>query len=233
MNYQVNLCNFIDTDMKENLIVLFLGPSGCGKDTQSELLVKDYNFQNISTGNLLREEIREDTKDGKVLKDMVDNGLWPPNDLMYRVFIKRMSEMDLKKRLILQGFIREKNQPLLFEKLLSELNLKLDLAVHFDLSLDEAVVRLSYRRICPKCNEIYHLKYKPPKRDGICDKDGEELFQRNDDYPEAIEKRLAQYNKDIEFLINLYDRRGILKHVDGSKSIPDVYKQLLVILEKL
>lgn len=219
--------------MKNNIIVLFLGPSGCGKDTQAQKLISEHGFIQLSAGDFFRKEISAGGKLGKKLNNYLDSGVLVPNDLWYQIVKKHLEKNLSKGKVILQGIVREEAQKEMVNEILNKLGYSLDAVIHFDLSLKNAIERMSLRRTCPKCGRIYHLKFSPPKQVNVCDNDGESLIQRDDDTEEAINSRLDYYQKNIKSILKYYDDKKILFHIDGGESIANVYTQLVKILENL
>jgi len=219
--------------VEKNMIVLFLGPSGCGKDTQAQKLIKEYGFIQLSAGDFFRNEILDGGKLGKKLKKYLDSGVLVPNELWYEIVKKHLTKNLSKGRIILQGVVREVVQKELVDDILDKLGYSLNAVIHFDLSVENAIERMALRRSCPKCGQIYHLKFTPPKKENICDKDGEKLIQREDDTEKAINSRISYYQDNIKPILKYYEDRKILYHIDGGETIPNVYKQLVELLENL
>lgn len=219
--------------MKENLVVLFLGPSGCGKDTQAQMLIEEFGFKQLSAGDFFRKEIAEGDEEGRRLKEYLDTGVLVPNDLWYQVVKKHIKKNISEGRIIFQGVVREVQQKEIIDEILEECGFPLQAVIHFDLSIEDAIERMSLRRSCSKCGKIYHLKFDPPQQAEVCDLDGEKLVQRDDDTGEAIKGRISFYQNNIKPILKYYKDKNILWHIDGGKSIPEVYKQLLNILEKI
>jgi len=212
--------------------ILFHGPSGCGKDTQVELLVQKYNFENIGTGEMIRKMYAEKDKDAVIAtEEYTSKGLFVPNEIIYnKMFPKWLDKFDPKKNWAFVSVVREAGQVELFDNLLESKGRKLDLFIHFTLSAEAAIERMSTRTYCANCGSTYHPKYKKEKIDGICDKCGGLLTQRDDDKPEKIRKRLEEYNRTISPILKKYKERGILIEVDAAPSIEEIHKEILRIL---
>ncbi len=211
--------------------ILFHGPSGCGKDTQVELLVDDYGFQNIGTGDMIRKLFAEGDKDAILATEYTTQGKFVPNEIIYnKMFPKWLDRFDNTKHWALVSVVREVGQIEYLDKLLQQKNRKLDMFIHFTLSPETAIERMSVRTYCPSCGMTFHPKFKKEKVQGICDKCNTKLIQRDDDKPEKIRERLREYNRTIEPILDTYRTRGILVEVDAAPSIEEIHKEILEIL---
>ncbi len=213
--------------MKKNLV--FLGPPGAGKGTQAKMLSKDLGLVHISTGDLLREAVKNQTPLGKKAKEYMDRGELVPDDLIIALIEEVMPEGG---GVILDGFPRTVAQAEALDSMLQRKGLKLDGVVLFDVPDDVVVERLSGRRICPSCGAVYHIKYNPPKNDKLCDRCSVKLVQREDDREEVVRRRLEVYRKQTAPLIEYYERKGILIRLDASKEIEEVYQELKRVLNE-
>ncbi len=210
--------------------LLFHGPSGSGKDTQVNILVKEYGFLNIGTGDMFRTMYDEGEERAVEAHKYWSAGNWVPNELTYDMFSDWLKRFDLTKDLIFVSTVRDIGQIKLFDDALAKNNRKLDSFVHFKLSEKNAIDRLSLRTICSKCSEPYHPKWKKEKKTGICDKCGGKLIQREDDREEKIIERLEEYSRTISPILEEYRKRGILIEIDAAPSIEVVHNE---IVEKL
>jgi len=206
---------------------LFHGPSGCGKDTQVDFLVDRFAFQKIGTGEMFRKMYECGDNDGIKAHEYWAKGLFVPNELTYSMLAKWVEQFDLSKDWAFVSVVREAGQIPLFDNILSQLGRELDTFVHFRLTEEAAVERMSLRRVCPKCESTYHEKYKPEKEKGVCDKCGEVLIQREDDRPEKIKSRLEEYNRTIQPILSEYYSRGILLEIDASPSIGVIHQDII------
>lgn len=206
---------------------LFHGPSGCGKDTQIDLLATKLKFVKIGTGEMFRTTYEAGDPDGIKAHELWSVGKFVDSDLTYRMLDKWLSKYDPNENWIFVSVVRVADQIEMFDQLMNKYNRKLDAFVHFNLDRDTAIERMSMRRICPLCKSVYHTKYNPPIIEGVCDKDGIGLVQRDDDYPDKIINRLDEYNRTIEPILAEYSSRKILIEVDASPSIDDIQAEIL------
>jgi len=202
--------------------IILVGPQGCGKGTQAELLADAYGYTHISTGDIIRSEIEKGDPTALKIKEGYDQGQLTPDDLVIELLKKNLSE----KGNILDGFPRTLEQAHALDDIV-----EIDLVIELQLTDEVGIERLSTRRQCNNCRTIYGPA-KPPKQEGICDKDGEKLYQRYDDKPEAIKKRLATYRKITEPLLEYYRPREIVHQIDASQKIHDIFKEICEIIEK-
>lgn len=211
--------------------ILFHGPSGCGKDTQVEFLVNEYGFLNIGTGDMIRKLYSEGDKDAIEATEYASQGKFVPNEIIYnKMFPKWLDRFDLSKSWALVSVVREVGQISFLDALLEEKGRQLDMFIHFTLSPETAVERMSFRKYCPNCGMTFHPKFKPESVDGVCDKCGTELIQRDDDKPKKIKQRLKEYNRTIKPILREYEKRGILVEVDASPSIEEIHEEIIKIL---
>ncbi len=213
--------------------ILFHGPSGCGKDTQVELLVQKYNFENIGTGEMIRKLYEENDRNAvQATKEYTSKGLFVPNDIIYNeMFPKWLERFNPQKNWAFISVVREVGQIELFNALLEKQGRKLDLFIHFVLSPEIAIERMSTRKYCPNCGATYHPKFKKEAQEGKCDKCGATLTQREDDKPEKILKRLSEYNRTIEPILENYKEKGLLIEVDAAPTIKEIHKEIVKILD--
>ena len=210
--------------------IVMLGAPGAGKGTQAERIADKYQIPHISTGDIFRANIKAGTELGKKAKSYMDQGLLVPDSLTVDLLMDRISQPDCKNGYILDGFPRTIPQAESLKAALSEKGEALDFAVDVDVPDENIVARMSGRRACPKCGATYHIVYAAPKQEGICDKCGAELILRDDDKPETVLKRLGVYHEQTQPLIDYYTQAGILKEVDGTVDIDDVFAEIVKIL---
>ena len=235
MNVIENKTNFIDTEkssiMKKELI--FLGPPACGKGTQTAKLAEFLGFPHVDTGSLLRAEIQKETPNGIIAKSFIDKGNLVPVELVGSIIKDRLSEQDCYEGYILDGYPRSIEQADMLEVINNDINgdMKTEfMAIYFDINQDVLISRIVNRRSCPKCGEIYNIKYKPTKVEGICDKCNSELIQRKDDNEEVAKARFETYFKQTAPLIDYYKQKGVLKTLDADGSIDEVWERLIKII---
>ena len=195
--------------------IIMLGAPGAGKGTIAGFIKEKYNLPHISTGDIFRANIKEETELGKLAKSYIDKGALVPDDVTINMVIDRLSNDDCKAGYILDGFPRTIVQATEFEKALQKANSKIDVCILVDGDDDMIANRLSGRRVCEKCGASYHIEHMKPKQDGICDKCGGNLIHRKDDTVEVIKDRLATYHEQTQPLIDFYKKGGNLKTVSG------------------
>jgi adenylate kinase len=209
------------------MTLLFHGPSGSGKDTQSELLVSKYDFQSIGTGEMFRKMYANGDVDAIRAHQFWSKGLFVPNDLVYKMLFNWLNEYDDSKDWIFVSVVRDVGQIPMFDHLLEKKNRNLDYFVHFSLGEEAAIERMSLRRVCTNCDATYHAKYKREKIEGYCNKCGTILSQREDDKPEKIVKRLQEYNRTIGPILEEYRNRGVLIDIDANPGIEEIHLKLV------
>ncbi len=212
--------------------IIFLGPPGVGKGTQAQHICKKYNIPQISTGDMFRQAIKEQTSLGKQADAILKAGKLVDDSITLGLVKERLQKSDCKNGYLLDGFPRTIPQAEGFDQLLKEIKQKLDAVI--SLVVDEAVLikRLSGRRSCPKCSAVFHIETNPPKKKDSCDKCGEKLMQRDDDKPETVHKRMETYRTLTAPLIQYYKKKKMLHEVDGDQDIQVVFNEIVRILEK-
>ncbi|MBM3214920.1 adenylate kinase [Candidatus Poribacteria bacterium] len=198
-------------------LVIF-GPPGVGKGTQATRVATRYGLAHISTGDTLRQTIRSGSPLGLELRSYLDKGLLAPDLLVADIIERRLIQPDCRPGFILDGFPRTLAQAYTLDSLLKKRRLLLDATFFLDAEDDVIIERISGRRTCPHCGRSFHVTFAPPRVDGVCDADGEELVQRPDDEPVAVRKRLEVYNEETAPLREYFDRQGLLVSVDGTQS---------------
>lgn len=210
--------------------IIMLGAPGAGKGTQAEKIAEKYQIPHISTGDIFRANISENTALGKKAKEYMDQGLLVPDELVVDLVVDRIHQADCVKGYILDGFPRTIPQAECLDKALAEMGSSLTCAIDVDVP-DEAIIRrMSGRRACPHCGATYHVEYAAPVKEDICDKCGSELIHRDDDKPETVKKRLDVYHHQTQPLLAYYRDKGMLKVVDGTKELEDVFHSVEEIL---
>lgn len=201
--------------------MIFLGPPGIGKGTHGEIVSRKYGIPRVSTGEIMREEVKKGTDLGNDIKSYMDSGELVPDELVINIIKKRVNQKDCKRGFILDGFPRTVRQA----KELGDIT-KIELVVNFVASEDEIIERITGRLTCRKCGAIYHVKNIPPKKEGVCDNCGGELYHREDQEERAVEKRMEVYEKSTKPLIEYYRKEGVLKDVDVEGGKEEVSKRI-------
>ncbi|WP_145458998.1 adenylate kinase [Staphylococcus pettenkoferi] len=213
--------------------IILMGLPGAGKGTQASEIVKKYPIPHISTGDMFRKAIREETELGKKAKSFMDRGELVPDEVTVGIVKERLSEDDAKKGFLLDGFPRTIDQAEALNDIMSDLNREIEAVINIEVPEEELMNRLTGRRICEKCGTTYHLVFNPPKVEGVCDLDGGKLYQREDDNPETVSNRLKVNIKQSKPILEYYDQKGVLKNIDGAKDIDDVTSDVIQILDVL
>ena len=216
------------------LNLILLGPPGSGKGTQGERLQEDFRLPYYATGDILRAAVKEGTEVGKQAKEYMDRGDLVPDEVIIGVIAERIQQEEAADGFILDGFPRTVRQAEALHSKMNELRREMTAAILIDVTEDEVLRRLGGRRTCEENpSHIYHLEFDPPEKEGVCDIDGAELIVRDDDKPEVIKNRLAQYRDKTEPLIEYYEERGILNHVNGEQSPDEVEERIHGIIATL
>jgi adenylate kinase len=210
--------------------IVLLGAPGAGKGTQAKILIEKYGVPQISTGDLLRAAVGAGTPLGKEAKSFMDKGELVPDRVVLGMVEERLKQDDCKKGYILDGFPRNTAQAEALDKMLASLNMQLTAALSVDVPFEDLMKRLTGRRTCKACGQMYNIFFKPPAKEGVCDKCSGELFQRDDDKEATIKKRLEVYNAQTAPLIDYYGKKGIVKTVSGTGSIDDIFKKVTAAL---
>lgn len=211
--------------------IVLLGPPGVGKGTQASNIVKKYNIPHISTGDIFRANIKEGTELGITAKGYMDKGLLVPDDLVVSIVKDRLSKDDCTDGFLLDGFPRTVEQAETLDKELIEMGIKLDKVVNIDADKDILIDRAIGRRICRECGATYHIKNNPPKVESICDLDGGELYQRDDDTVETVTTRIQVYLDQTKPLIDYYRKKGLILDIDGTRPIEEVFNTIVKSVE--
>ncbi|MGD0335866.1 MAG: adenylate kinase [Candidatus Omnitrophota bacterium] len=197
--------------------IVLLGPPGAGKGTQAKILAEKLAVPHISTGDLLRENVKNGTSLGKEAKDYMERGLLVPDTLVAKMLTERFNQQDTKKGFILDGYPRNLSQAETLDGILKPKNMDIDFVVYLDTDEDTIIQRLSGRLVCSSCGANYHIKNMPPKVKGVCDKCNGKLFQRSDDNEETVRNRLQVYRKEVSSLVDYYEAGNKLHRLDGAE----------------
>lgn len=211
--------------------IVMLGAPGAGKGTQAKMIAAKYEVPHISTGDIFRANIKNGTELGKKAKEYMDQGLLVPDELTVDLVIDRLSQDDCGKGYILDGFPRTIPQAQALDAALEKRGEKMDYAIDVDVPDENIINRMSGRRACTGCGATYHVVYNPSKKGEVCEVCGETLILRDDDKPETVQKRLTVYHEQTQPLIDYYTKQGILKTVDGTQDMNDVFADVTKILE--
>lgn len=207
--------------------IIMLGAPGAGKGTQAARMAEKYHIPHISTGDIFRANIRDNTELGQKAKSYMDKGLLVPDELTCDLVMDRISQDDCRDGFILDGFPRTIPQAEALTKALEAKGTAMDAAVDVEVPDENIINRMGGRRFCQVCGATYHVVALPPKKEGICDNDGAALVIRDDDKPETVKKRLDVYHEQTQPLIDYYQKAGILKTVDGTKSADEVFEAIV------
>lgn len=210
--------------------IIMLGAPGAGKGTQAQMIADKYGIPHISTGDIFRENVKKGTELGIEAKKYMDKGALVPDELTVKILLDRVAKDDCKNGYVLDGFPRTIPQAEVLDKAIEELGDKIDYAINVDVPDENIIRRMSGRRACLACGATYHLEHVPPAKDGICDRCGKELVLRDDDKEETVKNRLLVYHEQTQPLIEFYTAKNILKTVDGTADMKDVFTAITGIL---
>lgn len=210
--------------------IIMLGAPGAGKGTQAKMIADKYGVPHISTGDIFRANIKNGTELGMEAKKYMDQGLLVPDELTVRILLDRVAQDDCKNGYVLDGFPRTIPQVEVLDSELTKLGDHIDYAINVDVPDENIVKRMSGRRACLTCGATYHIEHVPPKKEGICDVCGSELVLRDDDKPETVKNRLNVYHEQTQPLIDFYTEKGVLKTVDGTVPMEEVFAAITAIL---
>lgn len=210
--------------------LILLGPPGAGKGTQAVKIIEKYNIPHISTGDIFRKNIKEGTVLGKKAQAYMDKGELVPDSLVIEIATDRLTEDDCKTGFLLDGFPRTVEQAEALDSFLEKRGKKVDHVLDIDVPKAELMVRLTGRRVCKACGATYHATNIPPKKEGICDKCGGELYQRADDTESTVENRIEVYNSQTKPLLAYYDNAGNIAHLDGTIGLENLFAQIEKVL---
>ena len=208
--------------------IMFIAPPAAGKGTQAELIVKKYHIPHISTGDILREISKEDSEMGEYVRETLASGKLVKDEITYQLIENRLKEEDCKNGYIIDGFPRNIDQAHEYDKILKKLGYEIGNVILINIDKQTLEKRITGRRLCEKCNAIYNLndKNNTPKVESVCDHCGGSLYQRSDDNLESFQTRYEMYLEKTEPIIEHYKKNGVLKEVDGNKSVKEIFKSI-------
>jgi adenylate kinase len=215
------------------LNLILFGPPGAGKGTQAERLRGDFRLAFISTGEMLRSNVTDGTDLGNEAKRFMDAGDLVPDGLIVKMAAARIAQDDARDGFILDGFPRTIAQATALSEQLSGLHRRITAALLIDVPDDDVVRRISGRRVCVKAGHNYHVEFDPPKNEGVCDQDGSRLIQRDDDQPDVVRNRLSVYHEKTKPLIDFYDRQGLMRRIDGTRTPTEVHDRIRAVIATL
>ncbi len=211
--------------------IIMLGAPGAGKGTQAKMIAEKYSIPHISTGDIFRANIKNGTQLGMEAKKYMDQGLLVPDELTVKILLDRVAKEDCAGGYVLDGFPRTIPQAQVLDNALKELDDQIDFAINVDVPDENIVRRMGGRRACLSCGATYHIEHIPPKKEGVCDACGKDLVLRDDDKPETVKNRLDVYHQQTQPLIDFYEKKGILRTVDGTVDMKDVFAAITAILD--
>jgi adenylate kinase len=210
-----------------------MGPPGAGKGTQADLIKDRYPIPHISTGDMFREAVSTGTELGKEAKKYMDSGKLVPDEVTIGIVQERLAQDDCKEGFLLDGFPRTVKQAEALDQVLAKLGKKVEAAINITVPEDILYERMSGRISCKDCKTVYHLKFNPPAKAGICDKCGGELIQRSDDQGDTVKRRLEVYAEQTNPLIEYYEKQGVLNDIDGNRDSQAVFADIVKVMESL
>lgn len=212
--------------------IIMLGAPGAGKGTQAKKIAEKYSIPHISTGDIFRANIKNNTELGQKAKTYMDKGELVPDELVVDLIMDRFKEADCANGYVLDGFPRTIPQAEALDKALVANNEAVDFAINVEVPDENIINRMSGRRACVGCGATYHIQFNAPKVEGVCDTCGEKLILRDDDKPETVKNRLSVYHEQTQPLIDYYSKKGVLAEVDGTQAMDDVFNAIVNVLGK-
>lgn len=212
--------------------ILIMGPAGSGKGTIAERIIEDYKVMHLSTGQILRDAIKNELPYGLIAKDYMDKGKLVPDDIVNKIVADALSQIDKNVGFLTDGYPRTLSQAIEFDKLVNSINREIDVVISLEIEFDQLITRITGRRLCKKCGKIYHVEANPPKVSGVCDTCNIDLIQRADDTKEQLEVRLEEHRSNTEPVLEHYKKQNKLEVVNAMGNRDQVYEQVINILEK-
>ncbi len=213
--------------------LLIIGAPGAGKGTMSELIINTYHLVHVSTGDMLRAAVKAGTPVGLKAQEYMNKGALVPDEVIHDIIVERLSADDMEAGFLFDGYPRTLNQAKDLDSILKEVGKKIDCVINMNIEDGELVKRITGRRLCPVCGEIFNIYYKAPEKEGICDKCGAQLIQRKDDNLESLTVRLQEYHRNTQPVIEYYEGSGLVRHVDATKSVDEVFSEIRSALKGL
>ena len=213
--------------------LLIIGAPGAGKGTMSDLLINTYHLVHVSTGDMLRAAVKAGTPVGIKAQEYMNKGALVPDEVIHDIIVERLSQDDIKAGFLFDGYPRTIAQAEDLDLILKEIGLKIDTVINLNIEDDELIKRITGRRLCPTCGEIFNIYYKAPAKEGICDKCGAELITRKDDNLESLTVRLQEYHKNTQPVIEYYEKAGLVANVDAKQGVDEVFGDIRKLLEGL
>ena len=213
--------------------LLIIGAPGAGKGTMSDLLIDTYHLVHVSTGDMLRAAVKAGTPVGLKAQEYMNKGALVPDEVIHDIIVERLSQDDVNDGFLFDGYPRTLNQAKDLDVILKEINKKIDRVINLNIEDEELIKRITGRRLCPTCGEIFNIYYKAPAKEGVCDKCGAELIQRKDDNLESLSVRLEEYHKNTQPVIEYYEAADIVSHIDAKQGVNEVFNDIKAALEGL
>ena len=213
--------------------LLIIGAPGAGKGTMSDLLINTYHLVHVSTGDMLRAAVKAGTPVGLKAQEYMNKGALVPDEVIHDIIVERLSQDDIKAGFLFDGYPRTIAQAQDLDQILKEIGLKIDAVINLNIEDDELIKRITGRRLCPTCGEIFNIYYKAPAKEGVCDKCGAELITRKDDNLDSLTVRLQEYHKNTQPVIEYYEKAGLVANVDAKQGVDEVFGDIRKLLEGL
>ncbi len=213
--------------------LLIIGAPGAGKGTMSDLLINNFHLVHVSTGDMLRAAVKAGTPVGLKAQEYMNKGALVPDEVIHDIIVERLSQDDVNDGFLFDGYPRTLNQAEDLDAILKQIGKKIDRVINLDIEDEELIKRITGRRLCPACGEIFNIYYKAPAKEGVCDKCGADLIQRKDDNLESLTVRLEEYHKNTQPVIEYYEAADIVSHIDAKQGVNEVYEDIKAALEGL
>lgn len=210
--------------------ILIMGAPGTGKGTMSQLIKEHYDVVHVSTGDMLRQAVENKTTLGLKVQEYMSAGALVPDEVIHNIILERLAKDDIKKGFLFDGYPRTVKQAIDLDEILGKLNMNIDCIINLDVDVEILKERITGRRTCRNCKEIYHIKNMPPKVEGTCDLCGGELITREDDTLEALMNRLDEYYASTKPVIDYYEKTGLVHNIDGGRDANEVFEDIKAIL---